>query len=298
MPESSSAGDGHVESHLEMRTSHKGVVDHAKGVLKRWPLFVGNAVAVFGVIWTLAATGSYFLNADFRGVRFYGVAVAFALVAAGVRTVRAYLNESPPGFEGEPASVRRIAHLQRSGWEFRLARELLQNALADPDDELSALSSGRVFVRVERQLDLQDYIDWVSLAPANLLSMMKVAQNLLVLDFAAALGTPELDARPLAISSVVRRIRHLYLESVAFEQSMQAVQPPEGAEKLHELQSGWSEPIRSGVRQLFDFLDRVLAVDKKDKHAQVEFTVVIDSPENIDQFCEELALIQARWLQT
>jgi hypothetical protein len=284
-----------VESQTVVRTSHKTLLEHLAGVARHWLQFVLTAFAVFGALWTMADTGSYFLSANFADVRFYVVAVGFSLVVAGAWTIRAYLNDSPPGFELESPKARRIAHLQRSRWEFALARELLATSLDDLDDELEGLSAGRVFVPTERRLDFPEYIHWVSLAPDNLFRMIDVAQQLLVVDFAAALGHSDFDERPAAIRAVIRRIRRLYAETVSFERSMRAVTPPEGTERLHELQMGWSEPIRGGVRQLFDFVDAMNAVDKKEKDAKVEFTVVIDAPLNMAPFCAELARVQAQW---
>jgi hypothetical protein len=50
---------------------------------------------------------------------------------------------------------------------------------------------------------------------------------------------------------------------------------------------GWTDPIRGGVRQMFQFLDRVLAVDPKTDQ-EIHFTITFEEPATIQQFNDEL----------
>lgn len=282
---------GSVTNELVAHFTRKSLLDHVRELVARWRVFSLTALAVFGVLWTGLEAPAYFLRADLRGARFYVGAIVASLLCAGFWIIRTYLRDCPPGLEQESARARRIAQVQRSRWEYGLAKQLLQDVLLELDDELAALSEGHVFVLIERKPDLPEYVEWVSLGPTNLLRMIDVAQRLLILDLPTVLGSEDELAKPRAIRSVVYRIRDLYKESVVFERSRRAVEPPEGAERLHELQLGWTNPVRDGVRQMFEYFDRILGLESL-RDQEVAFTVAMEEPSNLKDFNAELERIQ------
>lgn len=68
-----------------------------------------------------------------------------------------------------------------------------------------------------------------------------------------------------------------------FERLRQAVLPPEGTERLHELQFGWTDPVRSGVQQMFEYFARILSL-KSLADGEVTFEVKMDEPPNVKEF--------------
>ena len=284
--------DGLLTNELVAHFSKKSLLDHARAIFARWQLFCITAVSVFAALDAVLEAPSFFLEAQLRGGRFFLGVVIASILCACFWTVRAYLNDCPVGLEKESAKARRIAQLQRARWEYRLADRLLKDVLLDLDDELAALSQGRVYVPIERQPDLQEYMDWVRLDPPNISRMIGVGQKLLVLDLPAALGSTLVAEKPQAIRNVVYRIRDLYSASVHFERSRRAVLPPEGMERLHELQLDWSGTLRDAVRQMFAFFDRILSLESLE-HGQVAFTVTMDEPANVSEFSLELARLES-----
>jgi len=288
--------DAPSQNELFMSFICKSFWDHVRGFASLWRTFLLTALGVFGVIWTCFEAPSYFLHANLSGGSFYVGAIAASIIVAGGWTAREYLHVCPPGFERESKAAQRIAHLQRPRWEHALARQLLRDVLLDIDEELAALSDGRVFVLIEQQPSWPEYIHWVGLGPDNALRMVQVASQLIVSDLPLALGSAEETYKPQSIRKVIYRIRDLYRETVAFERSRRAVQPPEGAERLHNLQLGWTDPIRNAVKQLFEFFDEILSLPSLEGQA-VSFTVTIDEPENLSEFLAELSRLQDSWPQ-
>lgn len=141
--------DGLVANELVARFTHKSLWDHLCSLAVKWPLFSLTSLAVFGVLWTLLEAPAYLLETNFRGARFYIGAIVASLLCGAFWTVRSYLRGCPEGIERESTQARRIAQVQGARWEYRLAKQLLQDALRDLDDELAALSVGRVFVLIE-----------------------------------------------------------------------------------------------------------------------------------------------------
>jgi len=280
-----------ASSETHMRFSYKNPFEHLASMLgqrKSLLALLGWAVAVFGVLMTGVGAASYFLNASLRGWAAFVIVIVLAVALALAKSVHSYVNRCPAGLENESAESQRIAQIQRPKWEFRLARRLLEERLRDLDVELEDLLGGRVFVPVERQLDPQDYIAWVQTRPANALRLVDVAKRLLVFDFPAALLSNEgRPADPVRIVDVVDLVQGLYSETVQFERASRTVEPPETLGALHDFQMGWTDPIREGVRQIFQFLDGVLAVDPK-TNQEIHFTITFEESANIQKFNEEL----------
>jgi len=280
-----------ASSETHMRFSYKSPFEHLACMLgqrKSLLALLGWAVAVFGVIMTALGAAAYFLDASLSGWIPFATVVVLAVPVAFARSVHSYVNACPAGLEGESTASRRIAQIQRPKWEFRLARQLLEERLRQLDVELENLLHGRVFVPVERQLDAQDYIDWVQIRPGNAMRLAEVAKQLLVTDFPASLASTEMrPADPVRIVEIAELIQGLYSDTVRFERGSRTVEPPASLKTLHGFQMGWTDPIRGGVRQMFQFLDTVLAVDPK-TNQEISFTITFEEPATIQEFNDEL----------
>ncbi|MDK1022028.1 MAG: hypothetical protein QGD90_10375, partial [Candidatus Hydrogenedentes bacterium] len=115
---------------------------------------------------------------------------------------------------------------------------------------------------------------------------------LVITDLMKALQADEDDPpAPAEIVDVTDKIRALYADTVAFEREGHAVIPPDDLEKVHALQLGWSGPIRDGVHQMFDFFDKVIAIDPKQQSA-LDFTINFEAPSNIEEYCAAMDRLQ------
>lgn len=283
--------DRPVSSEGVLPFTRKSVFDHVGGVLGRWRVMLLTALAVFGVMWTMAESASYFLRVDLSGSDRLVTVLIFSLIAALVWAVYQYVGDAPRGMEHESPVARRLAQLQPAKWEVSLARQLLHDLLDDFDGELQSAREGRVFVPISTRLSPSEYADWAQRRLANLRRMMEVGTRLLVLDFIGALMLPYSDDKASHIRSVVYRVRDFYAATVEFELDRHAVEPPDGAERLHELQADWSNPIRDAVQQLFDIVEQVIAVDLKSE-TQLSLSITMDSPPNVDEYCAEIERLE------
>ena len=131
-------------------------------------------------------------------------------------------------------------------------------------------------------------MEWGRLRQKNLRKMIEIAKTLLVMDLSSSINSKkDHPAESPAIIATVRRISNLYAETIIFERQNHAVEPPEGLERLHALQFGWTAPIRDGVHQVFEFLDSLIELDTRKKE-KVDFTITFGSPPNVDRYCDEL----------
>jgi hypothetical protein len=275
------------------RFSYKTALDHARGLLKFWKSWVSVAAVVFGALWGLLAASIHLLGFHIHGWPAYVIMVAASLAPATALTLRRYINSVPDGLENESKAARRIAHLRRDMWEFRLARQLLRDKLSRLDQELDDLLSGRVYVPAQGPGSVSAYMRWLTARPGNLMRMVDVAKRLLIHDLPAAVQPRrERVAVPAEITDVTNKIRSLYAETIAFEREGRAITPCESFDRAHELQLGWAAPIRHAVQQIFKILDQIISVDLSHT-ASLAFQIVFETPPGVDEFCEELDRLSA-----
>ena len=271
-----------------MRFTSKGVWGHTVGLLRNWQTAGWTAMSVFALLWVIAQTSIHFLGANLEGWRMYAAGLVFSGLVALARAIHVYSRGCPEGLESESTQAKRIAQMQRPHWEVRLARQLLQDRITTLDRQLSDLLDGRVFVAIEKQLDIVEYSKWAQLQLDNVKRMLSVAKHLVLHDFPLAISSKEGScADPVAILVAVERIADLYAASVSFERHNQSVAPPEALVRLHDLQRGWTGSIRDGIQELFAFLDRMAEIDPKSED-RLEYTITFPPPPGADAFNEEI----------
>lgn len=215
------------------------------------------------------------------------------LVAFGWE-VSEYLQSCPDGLENTSPRAQRIAHLQRTKWEFELAKILLAQRLGPIDREYTDLLNNATFVSSERPEDLRAYLRWIGSRHDNLFKMLEVAQQLMLRKLPLALvSTKDKAACPKAILSAVESLVIFYRDTVEFERQSRTVLPPPPFRRLHELQFGWTQPIRDAVLQLFQLMQQICDVDA-DTNVQIAFTITFPEPPRVNEFCAELNSLETQ----
>jgi len=272
----------------EFAFSYKTVRTHLLDFISRPLPILAVTVAIFGVLWTFGEASIQFTGASPRGWLSYALLIAVSGIASVLWNGYLYFQRVPEGFDHVSTHAQRIAHLQRPLWEFHLAKALLSQKLAPFERELADMEAGRQFVVAENPESLQAYIRWADARNENLFTMLAVAEQLILNDFPAALqSTAQRPADPKKTLDAVETLARFYGETVAFERSSRAVVPSEDLNELHQLQLGWSESIRDGVRQLFQFLQQMCEYDP-DGENRIKFEIVFDEPAKVSRYCEEL----------
>jgi hypothetical protein len=267
--------------------------EHGAAVLREWKSLCFTALAVFGVIWGVTDAMAHPLAISLSDWRFFGVVAFVSLLAGIAKATYAYVHSSPPGLEHESREARRIAQLQAPLWEYRLARQLLDEKLSVLDGELDDLLQNRVLVPITRQVGLEEFAMWAGPRIGTLQRMLEVAQQLLISEFpAAVMSRPEQHADPARILNVIDKIRALYSDTVNYERETHAIETADVLRGACQLMHGWSSPIRSGIHQMKGFLDEILSLDPRGSH-RVEYTIVFPELPNQQEFDAELARVLA-----
>jgi hypothetical protein len=250
------------------------------------------ALSIFATVWSMYQAADYYYKLDWKNPRVYVGLCIFAVVAAIAWEIRAYINKCPEGLESVPPRIRRIAHLKPTKWEFEFAKRLLAYRVGPIDKEYQGLVSGTTYVAARSLPSLHDYINWMRDRPSNLMQMIEVVKRLLFGEYAQALvSTEEKHASATKILSATENLERFYRETVEFERQRRATIPPEPLETLHGLQAGWSQPIRDGIEQLFQFLQKVCDADVDDD-THIQYTIEFVESPNVDKFSAEIDRLQ------
>lgn len=272
--------------------SYKSLWEHSIGVLSRPLALVTFASASFGGLWSIfeASVGSLDVQAN-RPVA-YAWIIAIAAASSIIARIWTYVNACPDGLEHLSPRARRIAHLQGTKWEFRFAKSVLAQLISPVDREWQDIRNENVYIVATPPRDLRTYFQWLTGRPENMYRMLRVAKKTMLLDFPRSLTSTTAErADPKRILDSLETITHLYRESVAFEKDSLAIIPPEEFATVHELQIGWSEPIRDAVHQLFEFLQIVCDADPA-TDTNLAFEITFEGPPNVDEFCGELDRVE------
>ncbi|MCP4678232.1 MAG: hypothetical protein GY854_22505, partial [Deltaproteobacteria bacterium] len=247
---SQNVDDPITENAATFAFSYKTLWDHTVGVLSRPLALVTFASASFGGLWSIYEASVSSLNLQANRLVAYAWILGIAVVCSVIARIWAYINTCPDGLEDLSPAARRVAHLQRTKWEFRFAKSVLAQLISPIDREWQDIRNDNVYMVATPPRDCRSYFKWLSGRTENLFRMLRVAKKTMLFEIPKALtSTEEEHAGPKKILDSLQTITQLYRESVAFEKSSLAIIPPEEFEKVHELQAGWSEPIRDAVHQ-------------------------------------------------
>lgn len=286
--------DDELTTNVTFVFSYKTVWEHFVGIFSAPVQIIAIAAGCFGSIWTIyeATIASFTLtpNRLIQYLSFLAISIAISMAWR----IYHYVNACPDGLEKVSHTARRIAHLQRPLWEFRFAKSVLAELLGPIDGECRNLLDGKVFVLAERRRDVREYYCWLAGRPENMLRMCGIARELIVIDFPKALASTKVKtACPKKILDVSLAIQRVYKEALNYERSSLAILPPEGFERLHKLQVGWSQPIRDAIVQLFDFLQQICDLDYR-RDSRIAYTIDFGECPNVDEYCHELDLLGAK----
>ena len=264
--------------------------EHAVQILKKkWQRVIITGIAVFGVIWTFVESGNYFFHLDLSGKYYYLLLIIISLLSAFIYSTLSYLKTPPDGLEKLPHHMQRIAILKKPFWEYRFAYVLLNDKLAEIDNHLLGVLNGQVYIEISKKPKISEYIDWIQLRPKNLINMIDIANKLLVFELPASLAaTKETKIFYKNVLECIERIKDLYQKTCDYEIEGREITPPEGFDKIHEIQSGWSKVIRDGIKQILKFLEKISNLDKKKLKDPIKFTIMFNEPEGINEFESEL----------
>lgn len=260
-----------------------------------WKRFLFYALAFFGVVWGLIEAASFFFPGSHLDSSYaLGAALSLCILGSLVRCSSEYRNAIPEGLENESLTAQSIVRSKKPFWEFALAHELVSSRIEKIDTDLDDLLNNRVSVKIQRNMNVEDYVDWLKMRPDNLCQLVDVSKQLFVFDLINTISVKEGDEVDLkALIRVADLIENIYRDVYEYEVEGRSIKIPEEFEHLHSLQNEWIAVIPDAFSQLLKILDSV-AKRTKDDLSPVEATVTFAEPPKMDEFSQELDRLTAR----
>lgn len=276
----------------------KSLVEHSHQCLcMYWRRFAATALAVLGCLWMIVELGSYFLGWHLEGLTLLGLLLGASLAASILATVSAYRQHCPVRFENESAKARKIAHLQPARWEAGLVKEMLLSRLPTIRSRYNALEKNEIFVGLSTPIvDIQQYVIWSQARFDDIKAILRVYKNIVFGKLMPSVLAGDRPASADSIKESVDAVIELYSRIVDFEYSAVAVRPPEILKRAHELQLGWTSPIRDAIEELVDLMQAIEGIDLRSSDPVLRYNFVIESLPRMDEFNAEMDRLASQFL--
>jgi hypothetical protein len=269
------------------KVKSKNVIIHFLYAFADWQYFANQFFVSIGLLVMLIEAADLLKIVTLKGQYATVSIIIISLLFSIVRTFQKHNNFVPEGFENESKSAQRITNRMGFLWEFKLALILLKDKIFTADNSLSDIFENRTFIPITKSLSLPDYIEWIKLRPTNMLLMIETFKKLLY-ELINSITHPDgVAGAHLKILNAVESIGKLYACTVEFEVESRSLQPPAIFKRIHEIQKGWTKPVRQGIYQMINFLEKGAQI-KKEKELKIKFDIKLGAPEAIQEFSEEL----------
>lgn len=260
--------------------------------------FFGRSFAVFATLWTLIEANSFFGNEGSRSLQngsFYLYLIGFSALSGFALTFVKHMRTTPSFAEGFPKEAQRIIRNQAKGWEFHLAQVLFVSLIEPLDRRLEGILNGTALVLLRPAPSQAEYMSIISLRTGNMIRMASVAKHMFEVSFPGCFeGKLPVEERVKRIQKAVQEVESFYEVTISMEEELHSMGIPDGFEKLHEMQANWTEAIRVPFRELLRFLQAMRdAVNSNEENPSVHFSLVMEPPQNIDAFNEEVSRLSA-----
>jgi hypothetical protein len=270
------------------KVKNKNIIIHFLYGFADWQYFANQFFVSVGLLVMLIEAADLLNIVPLKGKYSTISILIISLLFSVLRTFQKHNDTIPTGFEKESKSAQHIANRMGFLWGFKLALILLKDKIFTAENSLSDILENRTFVPITKSLPLPNYIEWIKLRSTNVLLMIEIFKNLLTNDLVNLMTHADCEAgAPLKILNATERIGKLYIRTVEFEIESRSIQPPEGFERIHEIQKGWTKPVQQGINQMINCLEKA-AQTKKGKELKIKFDIKLEAPDAIPEFNEEV----------
>jgi len=254
---------------------------------KEAPLFAAVTASFWGVAEVLSEVGGQTLS--LKNLAIPTLITAFS--ASSYKAVQKYRTHVPELLSTESRMSQSIYRQGKSGWQFALALQMLNERTDTFDRTLQRIENGAHFA-VPIPLDQSEYLDWIKRRPEILIRLIHSVSVQCTSELPAVLANPLDGAFLVNLKDSVSQLSSLYGATVDFELESHAASPTEKFKAANEMTFGWSNPIRDGIREFLSILNQLSGIDPKtarrDGAPPPSFSIKFNAPPNIGSFSKEL----------
>ena len=257
-----------------------------------WSLFA-SGFGVFVTFWTIIEATAFFDEQSGNRIQqwdFYLYLATISLLIGYGLVFWKYWRGCPSPAERFPRTAQVVSRRQQLGWEYQLAQLFFVHRIVPLNAYLNDLFEGTAFVAQVVCETQDEFCEHASLHFRNLEKMGITAKRVFSVFLRAFEGKISADERIRQSDEAVAKIERLYRDTIEFEVGLRKIAPQDGFERLHELQLGWSQPIRDAFQELLIFLQKARdAFATEEENLEISHKVELQPPDSLDEFTKELA---------
>lgn len=209
---------------------------------------IPNGLSTFAtVVVSMWAVAEVIMRASGERVPLDELAIPILVLAFAVLLYRTYCSKRdyvPDALVGESESTKSIFRKQKSGWNFALAKRILEERIQEADAAMERIDKGSEFI-APRHMNYDDYVEWLQTRPELMLRMVRSAALLCTQEVPVALGSTEGEGDLPALKREVLALAAMYENAKDVEIEWHGVVPPDEFKHVHEMVYGWTTPMSS-----------------------------------------------------
>jgi hypothetical protein len=267
--------------------SYKTIFEHFLCFIKLLPKQLPKIATLFISIWAIS---EIILFEDNNKLHIILVpSIIIVIVMALYDNLQQYLKTSPDILLSESKKARKLFFHQKLGWQYAIAKEMLENRIIELELSLIRIRQNAEYI-VPNFISDDDFIIFIKLQPENILRLIEAAKIACVHFLPNAISTMK-KGEEIELNFLLKEINNvamIYSHAINYERSIYAIKPSEEFEAIHELMKGWTDPIRDGINQFINLLEKLSTLKRKDlknlKNTITEVKITFSPPKNIDDF--------------
>lgn len=216
---------------------------------------------------------------------------SISLITVMYKAYIKYRSYAPDTLKNETRAVQKIFWSQNIGWQFALAKKMLENRIIDFDSKLSRIASGSEFI-APKPIDYDNYVTWMRERPTTMVRLINAVAIQCTSELPEILTQTKEEDQLDALKKGISRMATLYEETMNLESECHQIIPPDEFTEVHELTFGWTESIRKGVKEFLEMLNRLATIDKRSLKAGTaklpDFNITFEPPPNVEKFSKKL----------
>lgn len=291
----SNISDSDIISQSDYTTiSSTSLLEHIKQhFINKWKMLFLSFVTIFFIFWGFIRVIVYIFDVDLSKVRVLIVLIIISLIFAFIKTIYSYINTVPIGLEQYSKDIQKIGHFKKMYWEFKLAYSLLAQNIQRTDQKFDEILNDLIFVKTKK-LTIEEYFVWLDGRPSNIINMIKVANNLIVVElFNCTVNKEGEGVNIQKLVQVVSLIQRLYEDAYNFQIEGKQFIVPIIFKNVHSIQSEWVKIIRNAIHQLIEKLKEISLRNKKSEGAIIAH-IEFEQPKRLEEYKNELAQIKEK----
>lgn len=285
--------EGHHIIFTEKRW-YESLSEYVNYLWKSKNFFITSVVSFWAFARVLIATTD-------NNVSLRSFALSVFVFSIAVTMYRAYLEQKeyvPEPLKSESLKTKKIFKKQQCGWNIELAKQMLEERIKESEATLNRIKKGTKFIK-PKEIEYQDYIIWLKTRPEIIERLLKSTTSLCIKELPSIIAKTTSENELQNLKSEIEALEDLFESVKNSEIECHEIIPPEEFESLHEMTYGWTDPIRDGIKQLIDILNKIANIDKEkliNGTVKVPSLIIeIDEPQNIDEFCRRIEDIENKY---